>query len=227
MRCSLHSGGSKWIANHSQVWWRKVRGHDKPRLMGVASHPLSRWHRRNASCFFWMWKRLNNSKWMSSFVKWRNRPSPPLWSFSDEDRCQKDVHCETTVFFSMPQEIPRIKCHHEKSTSFVGLCCCKLLPIWNLRVYLGARRMAVAVAKQDTSPTIYRLDWPKTQHDIIFEARKHVFFPNNPFLVSMRDFEEYHVMLVVSCCVDLQRCLVITRLSLQKFYIKPESSNLY
>ena len=31
-------------ASHSQVWWRLGRGHDKPRLVGVASHLLSRWY---------------------------------------------------------------------------------------------------------------------------------------------------------------------------------------
>ena len=80
--------------------------------------------------------------------------------------------------------------------------------------------MAVAVAKQDTSRAIYWLDWPKTQKMTPYLKPENMcFFPNNHFLVSMRDFEEYHVMLVVSFCVALQRCWDITRLSLQKFYI--------
>ena len=104
-----------------------------------------------------------------------------------------------------------------KSTSFVGLCCCKLLPIWNLRVYLGARRMAVAVASQDTSRAIYWLDWPKTPNMTPYlKPENRWFFSKQSVLVSMRDFEEYHVMLVVSFCVALQRCWVITRLSLEK-----------
>ena len=32
----------------SQVRWRKVTAHDKPLLIGVASHLFSRWYRQNA-----------------------------------------------------------------------------------------------------------------------------------------------------------------------------------
>ena len=45
------------MVSHSQVRWRFVRGHDKLKQMGVASHLLSRWYRSkkllsNFACFW-------------------------------------------------------------------------------------------------------------------------------------------------------------------------------
>ena len=43
-RYVLHHGESRWCNDATPKRWRFVRGHDKPRLMGVASHLLSRWY---------------------------------------------------------------------------------------------------------------------------------------------------------------------------------------
>ena len=42
---------SRWLATPKR--WLKVRGHDKPRLMGVASRPstISRWYKSVWLCF--------------------------------------------------------------------------------------------------------------------------------------------------------------------------------
>ena len=47
-----HCGERIDVDRHSQVWWRFVRSHDKPRLMGVASHLLCRWYRYFYDIFY-------------------------------------------------------------------------------------------------------------------------------------------------------------------------------
>ena len=55
-------GWSRWLTTPKR--WRIVRGHDKPRLMGVASHLLSRW------CKIWLMSDSQVKLMMQQLLQW-------------------------------------------------------------------------------------------------------------------------------------------------------------